>query len=198
MNTEFLTLHQKAELMRESSIKSTEILITEISRLESIIRDYELGFKLISDKFNSKHWKNTIKMKVIETLPLEVGKTYKIKMAVENTFTISKITNVLLKNKQTGESKEKVHTIWGFYSDSPDLLNCPIQPERLINEKIIINTTTMEMNDFIKESKNDVLRFEKYWNENHKTQPEYFPLNMEPADWFEQFLIFLQNQVKED
>jgi hypothetical protein len=60
METEFLDLNDLFEL-RNKLIKGDETaidnVIEELGRLQSIIKDYELGMRLINDKFNANHFK---------------------------------------------------------------------------------------------------------------------------------------------
>lgn len=60
METEFLSMTDKAVLLSKISIggqDAAKTLINEIQRLESVIKDYELGVKLLNDKFNNKTFK---------------------------------------------------------------------------------------------------------------------------------------------
>lgn len=54
-----------------------------------------------------------------------VGETYQTKMATAERFTIHKIDIMM----------GQVTKFWGVYEKNPDLLNCPISPERLILNK---------------------------------------------------------------
>jgi hypothetical protein len=63
-------------------------------------------------------------------LPLEVGKTYQTKFSTRECFTIERIDKNHL---------DVVTTIWGYYELVPDLKMCPLNPERLIPEKIELN-----------------------------------------------------------
>jgi len=49
---------------------------------------------------------------------------------------------------------------------------------------------------FVRDLRNDVLRFERYWVRQHKKQPENFPMYMASGDWFEQFLSFVAMESK--
>jgi hypothetical protein len=68
------------------------------------------------------------KIKVMEDLPFEVGKTYMTKMQTKEMFTITKI-NVDVK---TGKQKDQIE---GIYPTRPDLGTCPFRLERLISDK---------------------------------------------------------------
>jgi hypothetical protein len=57
METEFLTIHQKSALLIMADKESATLLIQEIQRLESIIKDYELGIRMLNDRFESKAFK---------------------------------------------------------------------------------------------------------------------------------------------
>lgn len=63
METEFLDLNDlfnlKNKLLKgnEDAINTT---IDELSRLQSVIKDYELGMRLLNDKFNSTNNKTPI------------------------------------------------------------------------------------------------------------------------------------------
>lgn len=65
-------------------------------------------------------------MKKYTDLPLEVNKTYKTKMQSGELFTITKIIN----NSY----------VEGIYANSPDLGKCPLLADRLINDKILVDT----------------------------------------------------------
>lgn len=47
---------------------------------------------------------------------------------------------------------------------------------------------------FVKEVREDILRFERYWVKHHKVEPERYPMRMNPGDWNEQFLAFLETE----
>jgi len=47
---------------------------------------------------------------------------------------------------------------------------------------------------FVKEVRDDVLRFERYWVQQHKKKPEQYPMEMNSGDWNEQFLAFLETE----
>jgi hypothetical protein len=49
----------------------------------------------------------------------------------------------------------------------------------------------MTLNDFCLESHNDVARFLAYWCTEHAKDPEGFPMDMPPGEWYEQFMTFL-------
>lgn len=51
----------------------------------------------------------------------------------------------------------------------------------------------MEQNleDFVKELREDVLRFERMWVRKHKKTPKQYPMKMGSGDWFEQFMVFI-------
>lgn len=44
---------------------------------------------------------------------------------------------------------------------------------------------------FSNESKTDIDRFLAVWMNRHKESPDDWPIEMEPGEWFEQFLAFL-------
>ncbi len=54
-----------------------------------------------------------------------IGGTYKTKMATGEHFTIHKIDIIA----------GQITKFWGVYENSPNLTNCPIDPERLILDK---------------------------------------------------------------
>ena len=66
METEFIQIQEKAILMEalkrgdEDAIKS---VFDEISRLEIVIRDYELGISLVNSKYNNKAFKRPASIK---------------------------------------------------------------------------------------------------------------------------------------
>lgn len=55
----------------------------------------------------------------------------------------------------------------------------------------------MHLADFIRESRDDVQRFEAWWLEQSRVQPAHFPLELNPGDWFDQFLHFLSTDDQE-
>ena len=57
MKTQFLTLKQKVELLNTGNHNAVNILLREISRLETIIKDYELGIDMLNEKYKSKSFK---------------------------------------------------------------------------------------------------------------------------------------------
>lgn len=71
--------------------------------------------------------KKTITNKI--ELELQEGKTYKTKLATGEKFTIHKIEKNI---------KGIIMRVLGVYENSPHLLNCPLDPERLIKETTFI------------------------------------------------------------
>jgi len=60
METQFLSTIQKGQLIHkllQGDDSATTTIIKEIDRLESVIRDYELGMRLMHDKFENKTFK---------------------------------------------------------------------------------------------------------------------------------------------
>lgn len=60
METKYLTISEKIRIMTalEKGDKSAiRAVMDEIQRLESIIKDYEVGIRVINEKFNSKIFK---------------------------------------------------------------------------------------------------------------------------------------------
>lgn len=51
----------------------------------------------------------------------------------------------------------------------------------------------MSLDEFITESRQDVERFRLHWLKQHDAKPEHFPTEMNPGDWFDQFITFLSN-----
>lgn len=49
---------------------------------------------------------------------------------------------------------------------------------------------------FVRDLRNDILRFERYWVKMNKQAPEAFPMWMASGDWFEQFLAFVTTECK--
>lgn len=47
---------------------------------------------------------------------------------------------------------------------------------------------------FVKEVREDALRFERYWVKMNKVHPEQYPMKMEPGDWDTQFAAFLETE----
>lgn len=48
----------------------------------------------------------------------------------------------------------------------------------------------MTLDEFHKEEQSDLDRFYNYWTANHTKNPEMFPMQMEPGEWFEQFMAW--------
>ena len=65
-------------------------------------------------------------------LPFEEGKTYTTKFATGEKFTISKI---IYRKKSKEDHPDVIYQFLGIYERSPNLGNCPMQPERLIPHK---------------------------------------------------------------
>lgn len=60
METKFISITEKAALIVALQLGEKEAITTvmdELNRLESVIKDYEIGIKQINDKFNSKTFK---------------------------------------------------------------------------------------------------------------------------------------------
>jgi len=63
METKFYELSELFEIKEKLLIgdkKTVNKVITEIKRLEEVIKDYELGMKMLHDKFMSKQMKEPI------------------------------------------------------------------------------------------------------------------------------------------
>ncbi len=63
METNFIDLNKKMiiiEELKSGDAKSIKLIFDEIQRLESIIRDYELGIRLLNEKFESKTFKQPV------------------------------------------------------------------------------------------------------------------------------------------
>lgn len=39
-----------------------------------------------------------------------------------------------------------------------------------------------------------IWEFEKYWYDNHAVNPDDFPMHLSPEEWYEQFLVWM-NEV---
>lgn len=64
METEFYDLSDLFELKNQllrGDEKAVDRVITELRRLEEVIKDYEIGMKVINEKFNCKTLKETTK-----------------------------------------------------------------------------------------------------------------------------------------
>lgn len=48
--------------------------------------------------------------------------------------------------------------------------------------------------DLMFELKVEVESFYHYWMDGHKETPEQFPLDLEPGEFFEQFVVFLNSK----
>ena len=55
----------------------------------------------------------------------------------------------------------------------------------------------MKFTNYIQELKEDVKKFEIFWNENMYKHPDKFPKDMEPGEWDEQFRCW-QSSSKKD
>lgn len=55
----------------------------------------------------------------------------------------------------------------------------------------------MKFAEFVQECRDDVDRFRDYWNEERRKNPQLYPLELQPGDWFDQFLAFLALEGKE-
>jgi hypothetical protein len=49
----------------------------------------------------------------------------------------------------------------------------------------------MDLKTFYNEMRADVDAFLAYWESHMKTEPEQYPVEMQPGEWHEQFLLFL-------
>lgn len=49
----------------------------------------------------------------------------------------------------------------------------------------------MRVEDFSKETKRQLVAFERWWLEQHEKSPRHFPLNMKAVEWEEQFSAFV-------
>lgn len=49
----------------------------------------------------------------------------------------------------------------------------------------------MTLDEFVKESHEDIERFLKMWRDGQKENHEMFPDTMNPGDWFDQFMGFV-------
>lgn len=52
------------------------------------------------------------------------------------------------------------------------------------------------LEDFVKELRQDALRFERTWVRENKKTPDSYPMRLPPGDWFEQFLSFVAKERK--
>jgi len=60
METKFISTNKKIALMvalQRGEKEAIQTIINELGRLESVIKDYEIGIKQINDKFNNKTFK---------------------------------------------------------------------------------------------------------------------------------------------
>ena len=69
---------------------------------------------------------------VYEEPPIEVGKTYKTKFSTGEKFTVEKIVRTL--------GSGKILYFEGLYESSLHLGTCPIGADRLIPEKVVVDT----------------------------------------------------------
>jgi hypothetical protein len=49
-----------------------------------------------------------------------------------------------------------------------------------------------KLEDFVKEMRAEVLRFERYWVKRNKQTPKQYPMQMASGDWDEQFAAFFE------
>jgi len=47
----------------------------------------------------------------------------------------------------------------------------------------------MTINDYIKQEHDRLDKLARYWKEQHKLQPDLYPLEMQEGDWDEQFIV---------
>lgn len=60
METKFISTNKKIALMvalQRGEKEAIQTIINELGRLESVIKDYEIGIKQINNKFNNKTFK---------------------------------------------------------------------------------------------------------------------------------------------
>ncbi len=51
----------------------------------------------------------------------------------------------------------------------------------------------MNFEEFVAHQRAMTEKFEEWWKEHMKEQPERFPAEMDFSDWYEQFLIYCEN-----
>lgn len=56
----------------------------------------------------------------------------------------------------------------------------------------------MKLLDFFEKQNADMIAFYEWYVEQHKNNPERFPIDMEYGDWVEQFLLFSPDEMKSD
>ena len=56
----------------------------------------------------------------------------------------------------------------------------------------------MTLEEFIKECHKDIDDFEASWLDESDDAPKNFPMEMEPGDWWEQFVAFIECNAEED
>ncbi len=48
----------------------------------------------------------------------------------------------------------------------------------------------MKLQDFVAVERMSAIKFHEWWTLQHRTNPDDFPLSMEPQDWDEQYMIW--------
>jgi hypothetical protein len=48
----------------------------------------------------------------------------------------------------------------------------------------------MTLDEYVAELKADVARFEEEWRESAAAEPDQYPMQMAPGEWFEQYMAF--------
>lgn len=49
---------------------------------------------------------------------------------------------------------------------------------------------TISIGEFVEDEERRIRNFARYWHEQHLENPEQFPLELEPGQWFEQYQTF--------
>jgi hypothetical protein len=60
-------------------------------------------------------------------------------------------------------------------------------------EEPMSNNTPQTILRFVEESRDELLKFEKFWLDMAVQSPDAFPLEMNPGEWHEQFLAWLDS-----
>lgn len=77
-------------------------------------------------------------IKKFQFLEVEVGKTYQTKMATNERFIVKDVVRKSFKNKDAFITYGIVIKALGIYEDHPEAGICPIDPDRLMRDKIEI------------------------------------------------------------
>jgi hypothetical protein len=53
----------------------------------------------------------------------------------------------------------------------------------------------MKLDDFLEQLREDVGGFARMWMEGRHKDPDLYPMELEPGDWFDQYIIFITGEA---